>query len=136
MSGPWEDYAQQPAQDGPWNDYHPQDAKAAPPPTKASQALGFEQGIGHFMSNMAGVGDWAGRKVGLPMDSIERTLYGGKTLQQAQDLVANPAHAPNVAPGRFGMFGANMLSTLPISLVTGPFAGGALSGAMLTNEKT
>lgn len=101
---------------------------AAPPPaapTHTSQALGFEQGVGNFLSNAAQPAIWAGKKLGFDMGGFE----------DGQNVMRNPEHAPDVAPGKIGRFAADVLESAPLAALApaglaGTMAAGAGTGAL------
>jgi hypothetical protein len=93
-------------------------------PVKTSQTLGFEQGVGNFLGNIASA---AGS---IPGVAPAFQALTGHSLDESTDALRNPAHAPDEAPGKIGRFGADMLETVPLAgLSAVPLVGPALAAA-------
>lgn len=92
---------------------------------ETSQALGFEQGVGHFLANAATPAIAAGEKLGIPMD----------WAKEGQQVIRNPPNKEGYAPGKIGRFAADVTETIP-TMLAGPFVGGAMAGYQLRDEDT
>ncbi len=103
--------------------------KAAPQSGNTSQTLGFEQGVGNFLGNIMNATSH------IPgADALTRAISGGHGLAESADAIKKPANPQGDTPGGYGRFGADMMETAPTMLL-GPLAGGALSGAALSDGK-
>jgi hypothetical protein len=130
----------------------PQPAKPAP---TTSEGLGFYKGFTHALDNAASGAKWLANNA-LPF-APQRTEVNGKVIVPgAGDLIdkagqflglsstedAANAHqnyvkgreANGEAPGALGEFGGELLASAPL-MPLGPLAGGAATGALLTDSK-
>jgi hypothetical protein len=96
-------------------------------PQETSQALGYMQGVGKFMSNAGSPAVWAGEKLGIPME----------WAKEGFDELSHPErrHFKDAKPGGVGRFVADVISTLP-TMLAGPLPGGALAGYQLREDDT
>jgi hypothetical protein len=108
-------------------------APPPPAPTHTSQALGFEQGVGNFLGNVA---DMAGKVPGV---APAFKALSGHDLTESTNMLRNPEHAPDVAPGKIGRFAGDMLESAPLAAlapagIAGTVAAGAGTGALTADK--
>ena len=99
------------------------------PAPKTSQALGFEQGVGNFLGNVANL---AGKVPGVAPVFQAVT---GHSLGDSTAALRNPAHAADEVPGKTGRFAADVMESAPIAALfpaglPGTVAGGAITGGL------
>lgn len=113
MAGPWEKYAQQPAQDGPWSKYSASTQK--PEPSMADTikqgafdlASGAVRGAGSIGATILEPVDYLARKAGIQNEWIGRT-----DRRQAMDEGLNTLGAnPESLAYKTGKFGAEVAGT-------------------------
>lgn len=118
-----------------WARFH--DAPPAEKPT--SQSLGFAEGFINPFTRLSQASESALDRLGYPASEINRRLLiGGRSQGEAKKVVDNAfARAEQSRkPGDVGKFAGGMAASVPIMVATrNPFAGGAASGAFLSEAK-
>ena len=111
---------------------------SAAPASKPDETLGFEKG---FSKPYYNIGDWIDRIPGMDAaDKAVSPLVGMPNWEQTRKSAQDQLEAARMAgrrPGKIGEFTGNVAGTLPIALATdNPWAGGALTGASLSDAKS